>query len=59
MSDVFVTLVSVQPAVAVRDLARSTQQNAPQTTGLTHAGLYEAIRHKQVIRAKKAPPGAT
>lgn len=55
MPDAFVTLISVQPAVAVRSAAGKQQ---PQSTGMTLAGLYEAQRQKQVVRGKTAPPGA-
>jgi hypothetical protein len=58
MADLFVTFISVQPAVAVRSTARAQQQNKPQATGATRAGLYESKRQKQVVRIKTAPPGA-
>ena len=56
--DAFVTLIAVQPAVAVRSTARAQQQNAPQATGTTRSGLYESKRQKQVVRAKLVPAGA-
>ncbi len=51
--DVFVTLISVQPAVAVRSTAREKQQNHPQATGEVRAGIYDAKRQRQVTRGKK------
>lgn len=54
VSDVFVTLVSVQPAVAVRSTSRERQQNQPQATGEVRAGIYESKRQRQVTRGKKS-----
>lgn len=58
VADAFVTLVAVQPAVAVRSTARARQQNAPQASGEARAGLYESKRQKQTVRAKISPAGA-
>lgn len=58
MPDAFVTLISVQPAVAVRATSRVTQQNKPQACGSTIGGLYERKRKKQTVRVKLSPPGA-
>lgn len=58
MPDAFVTLISVQPAVAVRATAREPQQNKPQAGGATIGGLYERRRKKQTVRVKLSPPGA-
>lgn len=59
MPDAFVTLISVQPAVAVRCTNKMPQQNRPQASGSTYSGLYETIRQKQTVRVKISRPGAT
>lgn len=58
MPDAFVTLISVQPAVSVRTMARVPQQNRPQAAGTSMGGLYERARKKQTVRVKLNPPGA-
>ncbi len=59
MADAFVTLISVEPAVAVQ-VARSKPQNVPQAppTGPQASGIYEGKRQSQIGRTKLNPPGA-
>ncbi len=52
MADAYVTLVSIQPAVAVRTLKGQHHQNHPQSQGNSRGGLYTSRRKKQTLRGK-------
>lgn len=59
MADVFVTLVSIQPAVSVPTGSRPAMLQLPQGTDMGQgAGLYDAKRQNQVTPGKISPPGA-
>jgi hypothetical protein len=59
MADVFVTLVSIQPAVSVATGSRPATIQGPQSTDMEQAGgLYDVRRQNQVTPAKINPPGA-
>ncbi len=57
MADAYITLVSIQPAVAVRTLKGQHHQNHPQSQGDDRGaagGLYASRRKKQTLRGKGA-----
>ena len=56
--DAFVTLISVQPAVAVLAPPVKRQKAEPQATGAMRGGLYLTKRDTQVVIGKTDPPGA-
>lgn len=58
VSDAFVTLIAVQPAVAVLVVPGLRPDAEPQAAGVVRGGLYLAKRETQVTGGKIAPPGA-
>ncbi len=55
----FVTLVSIQPAVAVHTGIRQAVLTVPQMTDNEQAGgIFDAKRQNQLSHGKISPPGA-